>query len=137
MTSRRRGVKGEGRGTTGSSLVTRHSSLRGGATLAGVERALGKVPILQGLSAAQLRRIARKAEVREYPEGATIVTRDDPGRTLYIILEGRVRVVRHGETSLAAPPLAEFGQGEFFGEMALLENAPRAADVLAVMPTTC
>ena len=48
-----------------------------------------------------------------------------------------MRVVRHGETSLAAPPLAEFGQGEFFGEMALLENAPRAADVLAVMPTTC
>src|SRR6266542_5168604 len=144
MTSRRRGVKGEGRGaqdegrraTNRSPLAPRPSAL-GPGTLAGVERALGKAPILRGLSAAQLRRIARKVEVREYPEGATIVAQDDTGRTLYVILQGRVKVVHHGEVGSAAAPLAEFGDGEFFGEMALLENATRSADVLATAPTTC
>src|SRR5438874_6317273 len=119
-----------------SALRTPHARGRG-ATLAGVERALGKAPILRGLSAAQLRRIARKVEVREYPEGATIVAQDDTGRTLYVILQGRVKVVHHGEAGSAAAPLAEFGDGEFFGEMALLENAPRSADVIATAPTTC
>src|SRR5439155_1500018 len=71
------------------------------------------------------------------PEGATIVAQDDTGRTLYVILQGRVKVVHHGEAGSAAAPLAEFGDGEFFGEMALLENAPRSADVIATAPTTC
>src|SRR6185503_5866436 len=76
-----------------------------------------------------------QVEVRDYPEGATIVAQDDAGRTLYIVLTGRVRVVRHAEE--AAIPLAEFGPGEFFGEMALIEDAPRSADVVALTPTTC
>ena len=92
--------------------------------LEAIEKALGHVSILQGLSGAELRRIADKAEVHEYPEGATIVTRDDPGRTLYIILEGRVRVVRHGETSPAAPPLAEFGQGSSSGRWRCWRTRP-------------
>src|SRR2546423_2549226 len=108
-----------------SALRTPHSRGRG-ATLAGVERALGKAPILRGLSAAQLRRIARKVEVREYPEGATNVAQDHTGRTLYVILQGRVKVVHHGEAGSAAPPPAAVGEGGVFGEMALPGNAPRA-----------
>ena len=107
------------------------------ATLEAIEKALARVSILQGLSGAELRRIADRVEIRDYPENTTIVSRDDPGRTLYIILQGGVRVVRHGEASTGATPLAAFGPGEFFGEMTLLENAPRSADVLATIPTTC
>lgn len=100
-----------------------------------ITRALGTVPFLRGLSDTARAAIADRVEIRGYPEGTTIVAQDDPGRTLYVVLEGRVRVVRHAEE--AAVPLAEFGPGEFFGEMALLEDAPRSADVIALAPTTC
>ena len=107
------------------------------ATLEAIEKALARVSILQGLSRAEFRRIADRVEIRDYPENTTIVAQGDPGRTLYIILQGGVRVVRHGAASTGVTPLVEFGPGEFFGEMTLLENAPRSADVLATIPTTC
>src|SRR5262245_59647445 len=102
---------------------------------AAIAQALRTVPFLQALGAAERAAIAAQAELRDYPEGATIVAQDDAGRTLFVVLSGRVRVVRHAEET--AVPLAEFGPGEFFGEMALLEDAPRSADVVALTPTTC
>ncbi|HET8629906.1 MAG TPA: glycogen debranching N-terminal domain-containing protein, partial [Thermomicrobiales bacterium] len=102
-----------------------------------VEAALAKIPFLSGLDADCRKQVADQVDLRDYPEGATIVEQDDPGRTLYIILRGRVRVVRHSRSAETAAPLAEFGPGEFFGEMALLENLPRSADVIATTPTTC
>jgi len=101
------------------------------------ERALARVPFLAPLSATERRHVADRAELATYAAGATIIARDEPGRTLYVILKGRVRVVHAGKTGTGTAPLAEFGPGEFFGEMALLENAPRSADVIAVTPTTC
>ncbi len=100
------------------------------------ERALAQVPFLAPLSATERRRIADHADLATFPAGTTIVARGDPGRTLYVILKGRVRVL-HSAKAGDAVPLAEFGPGEFFGEMALLEDAPRSADVVAVSPTTC
>ena len=102
-----------------------------------VEAALAKIPFLSGLDADCRKQVADQVDLRDYPEGATIVEQDNPGRTLYIILRGRVRVVRHSRSAETAAPLAEFGPGEFFGEMALLENLPRSADVIATTPTTC
>jgi glycogen debranching enzyme len=102
-----------------------------------IVKVLDAVPLLDGLSPESLERIARQTEVHEYPEGATIVSQDDPGRTLYIVLSGRVRVVRKGQGGEVVAPLAEFGPNEFFGEMALLESLPRTADVVATTPTTC
>jgi len=105
--------------------------------LRSTERAFAKVPFLATLSAAERRHVADHAELASFAAGATIIARDEPGRTLYVILRGRVRVIRAGKATAGAAPLAEFGPGEFFGEMALLENAPRSADVVAVTPTTC
>ena len=102
-----------------------------------VDKALRKVPLLHGLSQAELRLLARRTELRDYPPGAIIVAQNEAGGTLYLIVKGRVRVVRHGQASPSGAPLAEYGPGDFFGEMALLENVPRSADVLATTPTTC
>jgi CRP/FNR family cyclic AMP-dependent transcriptional regulator len=100
-----------------------------------IARALAAVPFLRGLGVAERATVAERAERRDYPEGATIVAQDDAGRALYVILAGRVRVVRHAEG--VAVPLAEFGPGEFFGEMALLDGRPRSASVVATDDTQC
>jgi CRP/FNR family cyclic AMP-dependent transcriptional regulator len=50
---------------------------------------------------------------------------------MFIVSAGRVRVVRDGST------LARLGPGEFFGELSVLDGAPRNASVVADEPTTC
>jgi glycogen debranching enzyme/CRP-like cAMP-binding protein len=102
-----------------------------------IAAALSQVPFLHGLDSGSIRRLAEQTQLRRYAAGVTIVSQDDAGQTLYIVLEGRVQVVRHGEQSADPLPLAEFGPGDFFGEMALLEAAPRSADVRAALPTLC
>lgn len=70
-----------------------------------------------------------------YPAGSVIFEDNAPGDTLYIVKSGRVRVSKVlglGQEHT----LAELGPGEFFGEMALLEEKPRSARVSASATTT-
>ena len=67
---------------------------------------------------------------RSIPAGTVIFEEDDPGKEMYIIHEGKVRIVirvRSIETTLA-----ELGRGDFFGEMAVLEKSSRSAAAIAV-----
>ncbi|MFN2143180.1 MAG: cyclic nucleotide-binding domain-containing protein [Candidatus Promineifilaceae bacterium] len=61
--------------------------------------------------------------------GQTLFQKGDPGRSLYIVAEGQVRVHDEDRT------LAYLDEGEVFGEMALLDSEPRLASVTAVIPT--
>jgi CRP-like cAMP-binding protein len=63
---------------------------------------------------------------QEIREGEFVVRIGDSDRCLYMIVEGEVEV-RRGERSLA-----RLAAGEFFGEIALLEDSPRTADVVAL-----
>ena len=66
---------------------------------------------------------------RSIPAGTVIFEEDDPGKEMYIIHEGKVRIVirvRSIETTLA-----ELGRGDFFGEMAVLEKSSRSATAIA------
>jgi len=66
---------------------------------------------------------------RSIPAGTVIFEEDDPGKEMYIIHEGKVRIVirvRSIETTLA-----ELGRGDFFGEMAVLEKSNRSATAIA------
>ena len=101
-----------------------------------VEQALRKVPLVSGLTEADLHQLVPHVEVREYEAGSLVVKQDDPGAVLYLVLAGQLRVVRRGRTGRTMR-LAELGPGEFFGEMAILEGRPRSADVVATTPTTC
>ncbi len=70
------------------------------------------------------------SEEREYSEGKVIVREGELGDSVFLVGRGSVQVVLEGENGHDTP-IAILRQGEFFGEMALLEKKPRAATVKA------
>jgi CRP/FNR family transcriptional regulator, cyclic AMP receptor protein len=97
---------------------------------------LRTVPLFKSFRPSDLQRLARMASVRSYKEGKLIVRQDDTAVTFYCVLSGGVRIEREG--SAEGPVLlAEFGPGGFFGEMSLVDDAPRSASVTATAPTVC
>jgi CRP-like cAMP-binding protein len=62
-------------------------------------------------------------------DGDLVVKQDEPGDCMYLLVDGEVRVVHHrGGRDI---PLATLKGGDFFGEIALVDNGPRSADVVA------
>jgi flavin reductase (DIM6/NTAB) family NADH-FMN oxidoreductase RutF len=92
---------------------------------------LANVPVFSSLSAPVRERILAAGEERDYEEGAVVVRRGETGHELFVILEGRVRVERDGRT------VGELSSGDFFGELAVLDGRPRAADVIATEALRC
>ena len=92
---------------------------------------LRKVPIFKGLPAKELEFIARSVKERVYEPAAVIVKQGDPGVGFFMIMEGRVDVGHDGHK------IREMGPGEFFGEMALMEERIRTATVTAKERTRC
>ncbi|MEO7297267.1 MAG: cyclic nucleotide-binding domain-containing protein [Verrucomicrobiota bacterium] len=91
--------------------------------------ALRRVKILADMKDAQLERFAQFMELLPVRQWTEIVKQGEVGDAMYLVLEGEVRVrlmINGKETILAA-----LAAGEFFGEMALFDNGPRSADVVA------
>jgi CRP/FNR family transcriptional regulator, cyclic AMP receptor protein len=101
--------------------------LRGRPSAAGSLR-LGKTSLLTGLKASELNVVEGFLHSRHYLPGEVIFDQDEEGQALYIVLSGRVLICRQG---LAGQPIAELGVGEFFGELALLDDSPRSAQARA------
>ena len=91
---------------------------------------LQSVPLFADLAEEMLLSVAAVAEEVLFAAEEQLFAAGQMGRSLYIVVEGRVRVHRESKV------LAELGAGEFFGEMALLTPEPRMASVTAVTPTT-
>ena len=92
---------------------------------------LQHTPIFSGLTARDLESIANKFVERSFRADEPIVRKGEDGVGFYLILEGLVEVRRSGKV------LSKLGQGQFFGEMTLLDEQPRSADVMAVEQTRC
>lgn len=88
---------------------------------------LAKVGIFKGLSRSALELIARVATEETHHSGTKIFQHGDPGDKLYILVEGKVRISRE-IAGMGEEALAILGPGAVFGEMALLDEAPRSAD---------
>ena len=73
--------------------------------------------------------LADRYDIVRYGEGEWVFRQGDPGEKVYLILSGAARVVQ--EDADGAGNLAELGAGQFFGELAVLEQAPRSASVVA------
>lgn len=99
-----------------------------------MQAVLAGVPIFAGLSEETLALFLQRAEHSAVPPGEIIVREGEPGSKFYLIESGAVRVVK----KLGSPEevqLARLEARDFFGEMCVLETLPRAASVLAAVPT--
>ena len=85
---------------------------------------LQKVPLFSQLSPPDLQRVVDVARERAYPRNSVILFEDDPGDALYVVAGGQVKVVLIGEDGREVI-LSVLGEGEFFGEMALIDDEPR------------
>ena len=88
---------------------------------------LAKIDLFAGLKPQAIELIAKVATEESHALGTKIFQHDDAGDKLYLILEGKVRISRD-VPGMGEEALAVLGPGQMFGEMALLDEAPRSAD---------
>ena len=98
-----------------------------------VESALASTKLLSSLDRKTIKRLADQGKHRSYAAGEVIIREGAPASALYIILSGKV----HFETAEGGAAAATAGPGDFFGELALIEEHPRSATVIADEPTEC
>ncbi len=92
---------------------------------------LRRVPLLSSLNEQQLETLAAGSARRNFPKGRTIVAEGEPSQSLYILLSGRAKVQR-SDSEGKEVILAVLGSGDFFGEMSLIDEAPRSASVITL-----
>ena len=89
---------------------------------------LRMVPLFAGCSKRELRRIAAIADELSFREGKVLTRQGDPGREMFILLDGTVTVERNGEQ------VNRLGPGDFLGEGTLILGEPRNATITATSP---
>jgi len=100
------------------------------------EDVLAKVELFSGLNKKELQALARICQERKYKAGTTLVSQGDTGVGLYIITSGNVRITQALDPDKAEEVLAEEGAGSVLGEMALLDDLPRSASMVAIDDVT-
>ena len=90
---------------------------------------LHRMPMFRHLTYQELVRVMNIIEVRSYDNGESVVSEGEDGDEMFIVLTGRVRV-HSGDSTLV-----ELSPGQHFGEMALVDRAPRSASVSSAEPS--
>lgn len=92
------------------------------------ESFLEEVPLLSSLTLYERSKIADALDTQKYPPGATIIREGDPGEAFFILESGEAEVYKRESGDSV---LKKYGKGDYFGELALLDDKPRAASVVA------
>jgi len=91
--------------------------------------ALGRIKLLAGLNADQIEQFLAYVEVVKAPQYSDLVHEGEHGDAMYVVLEGELRALAIVEGKEST--LATIAAGECFGEISLLDQGPRSADVVA------
>ena len=95
------------------------------------QEVLAKVPLFSMLSKKDLARLANNAHDRTFPAGTVITEQGDTGVSFGVIVEGQAAVAVHDR------PARTLGPGDYFGEMALIDNSFRSATITADTDLRC
>jgi CRP-like cAMP-binding protein len=93
------------------------------------EALLSKVPAFAGLSSREMKEVAAIVHRREYRPGEPVFYQGDPGLGMYIVQEGEVSIAIADKDGVEKE-LAVLTEGDFFGELALLDESARSASAL-------
>ena len=96
--------------------------------------AIGRSRLFRGVAPADLELIAPMLRQRRFKAGETIFHEGDPGDAMHVIASGRAKISIESQDGAEAI-LVTLGPGEVFGELVLLDDAPRSATAVAVEPT--
>jgi len=96
--------------------------------------ALGRCRLFDGMDGPSLQAIARTLRARRFRKGEVLFHEGDPGDALFVVASGAVKVVVPSEDGDEAI-LATLRRGDFLGELALLDGAPRSASAVALEAT--
>ena len=91
---------------------------------------LGCVHLFSELAPEDTRALTEHSKIRTYPANTILINEGDHSDSLFVILDGRVKAYASNENGKDVT-LSLMGPGEYFGELALLDDAPRSASVLA------
>jgi len=99
------------------------------------EEFLKQVPLLRCLRAEDLKRLSAAFRVQSVRKGDVLFHKGNEGTALYVIKKGSIKIALSSMTGDEVI-LAIFSEGDFFGEMSLLDGMPRSADAVALEPST-
>ena len=93
---------------------------------------LKRIAVLEAMDGDALTRLAAALEEKEYGDGQAVFAEGDPGDSMCFIVKGCIRIEKRTQAAGAAPKtLAVLEAGDYFGEMALLDQKPRSASAVA------
>lgn len=104
-------------------------------SLEGVAQSLGETRLLKTLSEEELKELAAVARKEHVGAGAVIFRKGAPGTSMYMLVDGRVKITTSGPTGNELL-LALVDPGELFGEIAAVDGGPRTVNAIAVVPSS-
>lgn len=95
------------------------------------ENFLKKVPILESMEGYEILQMCDALQTENHAAGSIIVQQGDPGDKFYIVEDGECTALKAFVTGAKPQEVMQYRPGDYFGELALLDNEPRAASVIA------